>query len=117
MNDIAVDRAGLAQGLVQRRRAKGWTAENLAAHTGVSLRTVEMLEAGHREGVALEDALRLADALDTTVDDLLHDADLTSHLAPGEEALAVYREMQEQDRRVWMRLGRCLVQLNRPPSG
>jgi len=65
------------------RARRGWTQAELAERTGVSRQTVNALEAGRAEP-KLEVALRLAAALETTVDELFA-------LRPGQLAATVVK--------------------------
>jgi len=55
--------------VLRLRQAKGWSRERLAAEAGVSLATVWRLEHGRYPRV--EHLVAIADAFDTSLDDLL----------------------------------------------
>lgn len=61
----------LADRLRALRRARGWTQANLAAASGLTRSHISRLEGGDIQLPSRERLLRLAQALDTTPDDLL----------------------------------------------
>ena len=56
------------------RTARGWSIDELAGRAHISASTISRLETGHRR-LALDHLVALARALDTTVDDLLAEAE------------------------------------------
>ncbi len=63
----------LARRLGDLRRAKGLSQSQLSATSGVNLMTIQKLESGVNRllGAKVETALKLASALDTTVESLI----------------------------------------------
>lgn len=59
----------LAENLRSRRQAAGLSQTALAKRSGISLRTVQLIEAG--EGTTVSTVYALASALETTAGDLL----------------------------------------------
>jgi len=56
--------------IAELRRAKGWTQERLATESGITVRTVQRLEAG--SDASLETISLIAKALDVQVGELFH---------------------------------------------
>lgn len=59
-----------------RRREKGWSQEDLALHTGLSVRTIQRIESGQKAG--LESLKCLAAVFETNVVELIKEQDMTS---------------------------------------
>jgi len=60
----------------ERRTAKGWSQEELALHTGLSVRTIQRIEAGRKAG--LESLKCLAAVFETTVSELMQEQNMTT---------------------------------------
>jgi len=60
----------------ERRTAKGWSQEELAMHTGLSVRTIQRIEAGRKAG--LESLKCLAAVFETTVSELMQEQNMTT---------------------------------------
>lgn len=56
------------------RQARGWTLEELARRSHIGASTISRIETGHRR-LAIDNLVDLAKALETTIDDILGDAD------------------------------------------
>jgi transcriptional regulator with XRE-family HTH domain len=56
------------------RLARGWTLDELARRSNIGASTISRIETGHRR-LAIDNLADLARALETTVDELLDDAD------------------------------------------
>src|SRR4051794_35835583 len=56
------------------RLSRGWSLENLATRCALSASTLSRIESGHRR-IALDQLLRIARALDTTLDALVEQAE------------------------------------------
>jgi putative transcriptional regulator len=61
----------LAENIKERRTAKGMTTEELAGIVGVTRMAISLFENGERTP-SLYNAVRLAEALDTTVENLVN---------------------------------------------
>ncbi len=59
-----------------RRTARGWTQEQLAGHSGLSVRTIQRLEKG--QAATLESLKCLAAVLETSVSTLMQEQDMTA---------------------------------------
>jgi transcriptional regulator with XRE-family HTH domain len=59
-----------------RRIAKGWSQEELALHSGISVRTIQRIEAGRKAG--LETLKCLAAVFETTVIELIKEQDMNT---------------------------------------
>ena len=57
--------------LKQLRKKKGWTQEKLAQQSGISFHTLIKIERGDIKSPRLETLLKIAKALDLSIDDLL----------------------------------------------
>ncbi len=66
----------LAEAVRRFRAARSWTLDDLAARSGVSRRLVVQIEQGEANP-SIGTLLRLADALDTTLTDLVRDEETT----------------------------------------
>lgn len=53
------------------RKKKGWTQEKLAQQSGISFHTLIKIERGDIKSPRLETLLKIAKALDLSIDDLL----------------------------------------------
>lgn len=58
----------------QRRMDRGWAQEELALHTGLSVRTIQRIEAGKR--ASLESLKCLAAVFETSVSELVQEQDM-----------------------------------------
>ena len=65
----------------ERRTAKGWSQEELALHTGLSVRTIQRIEGGKKAG--LESLKCLAAVFETTVSDLVKEQTMTTNTMPA----------------------------------
>lgn len=75
--------------LAERRLQKGWSQENLAEHAGLSVRTIQRIEAGH--AASLESLKCLAAVFETSVTQLMEESRMatentTEHARPLREA-------------------------------
>ena len=57
--------------LLLARRRRGWNQKQLADRAGMSLMTISRIESGATQHVYIETAVRLANALEMTTDELL----------------------------------------------
>lgn len=57
--------------LKQLRKKKGWTQEKLAQQSGISFHTLIKIERGDIKSPRLETLLKIAKALNLSIDDLL----------------------------------------------
>jgi len=57
--------------LAKLRRQKGWSQEKLAVESGVSYNTIIKLERGRIKNPKIETIVRLANALNVDLDDLI----------------------------------------------
>ncbi|WP_434922444.1 helix-turn-helix domain-containing protein [Glutamicibacter sp. PAEs-4] len=91
--------------IAQLRRIKGWTQERLAAESGITVRTVQRLEAGN--DASLETISQVAKALDVPVGDLFTSVQTPkfSEAVDGLEA----RTQADQERRDSVTKGILLV--------
>lgn len=84
------------------RQARGWTLETLAARAFVSIATLSRIETGQRR-IALEQLVTIAQALGTTLDQLLEpDNDEDVVIRPDAEVMngaTIWLLSREQDRR------------------
>lgn len=60
----------------QRRLAKGWTQDELALHSGVSVRTIQRVESG--QSVGSETLKCLAAVFETSVNSLIQEQDMNA---------------------------------------
>ncbi len=75
----------LGRVLVARRNASARTQEEIAAHSGVPLRTVQRAESG--DGISAENLRAIASVYGIDADNLLREADETKGDAPGTRLL------------------------------
>ena len=61
----------LAKRVKECRRQKGWTQQKLAEKTGLSFNTITKIEQGIGDSPTLKTLLKLADALDVGLDELV----------------------------------------------
>ena len=61
----------LAKRVKEYRKQKGWTQQKLAEKTGLSFNTVTKIEQGVGDSPTLKTLLKLADALDVGLDELV----------------------------------------------
>ena len=77
----------------QYRLERGWSQEDLATHSGLSVRTIQRIESG--KAASLESLKCLAAAFDTTITDLTKEAEMPStgntdnYTLPGREKAAL----------------------------
>lgn len=83
--NISIDSAALAARLSALRRARSWTKQELADASGLSERTVRLLEQGQRTVVLEKTLLLLAQALAVTPEDLLGIATAVPEAEPAAE--------------------------------
>lgn len=57
--------------LVKIRKEKGWSQEKLAAESGISYNTLIKIERGGIENPKIETVIKLADALGSSLDELI----------------------------------------------
>ncbi len=57
--------------LVKLRKQKGWTQERLAIESGISYNTLIKLERNGIKNPKIETVIKLADALEVSLDDLV----------------------------------------------
>jgi len=103
----------LGRSLSRRRRTLGWTTYKLAQHAGLSDPYVRNLEKGLGKRVGIEIVARLARALGTSTDDLLHDAGIDTGGGLTDEMSGIYNELTQAERRAWIRIGRVLLEMRR----
>lgn len=60
--------AELGERLRKARRERGWTLRQLEDASGVANSHLSMIENGHRNGLSLRNAARIADALNVSID-------------------------------------------------
>lgn len=65
----------------ERRMEKGWSQEELVLHTGLSVRTIQRIEAGRKPG--LESLKCLAAVFETTVIELIEEQDMNTEPSPN----------------------------------
>lgn len=83
--------------IIELRQKQGWTQERLANESGVGLRTVQRLEAGH--DASLETLSLVADALQVPVRELfieIEDDDLRNGVESLEDRTAVQQAARER---------------------
>lgn len=101
------------------RQARGWTLETLAARSFVSISTLSRIETGQRR-IALEQLVTLAQALGTTLDQLVEpDNDEDVVIRPEAEFMdgaTLWLLSREQDRRGVM-IAKMLIKPNRKMEG
>lgn len=101
MTQIGLD-AVVRQRIRALRQARGWTLETLAARSFVSISTLSRIETGQRR-IALEQLVTIAQALGTTLDQLVApDDDEDVVIRPEAEAMdgaTLWLLSREQDRR------------------
>ena len=68
-------------GIQERRLEHGWSQEDLALHTGLSVRTIQRIETGKR--ASLESLKSLAAVFETTVSELVEDQNMTRQNTPS----------------------------------
>ena len=94
------------------RRERGLTQDDLADRGGVSRSAVAQWETG-RSGQVTDNLSRIADALDASVEYLLHGNDKKTPLqaSQGDELalLRLYRECEPEDRQILLRTARRLA--------
>lgn len=61
----------LAKRLKECRKQKGWTQQKLAEKTGLSFNTITKIEQGIGDSPTLKTLLRLSDALEIGLDELV----------------------------------------------
>ena len=61
----------LAKRVKDCRKQKGWTQQKLAEKTGLSFNTITKIEQGIGDSPTLKTLLKLADALDVGLDELV----------------------------------------------
>lgn len=61
--------------LAERRKSRGWSQEDLALHSGLSVRTIQRIENGNP--ASLESLKCLAAVFETSVTDLVQEPDMT----------------------------------------
>ena len=81
--------------IAELRRAKGWTQERLAQESGITVRTIQRLEAGN--DASLESISLVAKALDVQVGELFQSVQ-TPHFSQAVEGIES-RTRAEQERR------------------
>ncbi len=69
--NIRIAGTDIGERIVQWRRRLGLTGAELAERAGLSERTIRAIERGHRESIQEKTLLLLAEALETTLDELL----------------------------------------------
>lgn len=82
-----------------RRTEKGWSQEDLALHTGLSVRTIQRIEAGRKPG--LESLKCLAAVFETTVIELIEEQNVKhepNETRTGERTEAADRHAQNRER-------------------
>ena len=57
--------------LIELRKQKGWTQERLAIESGISYNTLIKLERNGIKNPKIETVIKLADALEVSLDDLV----------------------------------------------
>ena len=57
--------------LVKLRKEKGWSQEKLAVESGISYNTIIKIERGGIKNPKIETVIKIADALDTSIDELV----------------------------------------------
>lgn len=70
----------------QHRLDRGWSQEELAQHAGVSVRTIQRIEAGKK--ASLETLKCLAAVFETTIAELIQEPDMTNIMDSGQTLLA-----------------------------
>lgn len=58
-----------------KRIAKGWTQEDLSKESGISRNTIVKIEKGDNDGIRFGNIKKIAEALDTTVQELFFSED------------------------------------------
>ncbi|WP_338595601.1 helix-turn-helix transcriptional regulator [Clostridium baratii] len=58
-----------------KRIAKGWTQEDLSKESGISRNTIVKIEKGDNDGIRFGTIKKIAEALDTTVQELFFSED------------------------------------------
>lgn len=110
LKDIAAKDVG--ERIRDVRRERGWTQEELAIAVGVTRSAVAQWETG-RSGQLSANLSRIASALGTGVEYLLHGADkmapLTAETGDELALLRLYRECAAADRQILLRLARRLA--------
>ena len=91
--------------IAELRRAKGWTQERLAGESGITVRTIQRLEAG--KDASLDTISRIAKALDVAVGELFTRVE-TGRFEAAVEGLE-QRVTAEQERRDSISQGIILV--------
>ena len=61
----------LAKRMKEFRNQKGWSQQKLAEKTGLSFNTITKIEQGVGDSPTLKTLLKLADAFDVTLDELV----------------------------------------------
>src|SRR5580765_8167247 len=62
---------GIARWLRAARKRRGWSRETLAHYAGISGAAIAQIESGRRADPRVSSLVRLADALDVSVDELV----------------------------------------------
>lgn len=65
--------ANIGERIAELRRARGWSQEELADRSGISWGYIRLLEGGHRRNIQAQTAIKLANAFEITVDELLRE--------------------------------------------
>jgi transcriptional regulator with XRE-family HTH domain len=95
----------LAEAVRRFRAARSWTLDDLAARSGVSRRLVVQIEQGDANP-SIGTLLRLADALEVTLTDLVSDHETTFGVRAASEATELWQEPAG---------GRALLEVSRGP--
>ncbi|MEZ6002402.1 2TM domain-containing protein [Hyphomonas sp.] len=78
-------------GIQERRLEHGWSQEDLALHTGLSVRTIQRIETGKR--ASLESLKSLAAVFETSVSELVEDQTMTPENKTGD----YFNELAEKE--------------------
>jgi len=78
--------------IIYHRKKKGWNQEKLAEESGLKQTTISKMENG--ESITLENLIKVANALDVSLDEL---TDRKDHLLKVEESIAQYANNPDID--------------------
>jgi len=106
-----MDMAALGRAIVRRRRARDWSSHRLSVNAKVADPYLAHLERGEGKRLGLDVLIRIAEALNTTVDELLREAGIpTSAGANSEDAVTIFG-LDEHARHAALQMGQVLREL------
>lgn len=84
------------------RELAGLSQNRLAKKSGVSRVTITLVESGRQDSMSIENALKIADALEVKLDNLVR-GDEKSEMTATSQALAASRPVAGEDGRDWLK--------------